>query len=247
MTYNKTQLSPDKEFDRHIYHRDQFAHYFRWTHVLKMARIGMRILDVGCGTGNLAEVFYRNRYRPTLYWGVDVRKQAIEVAQSKWKEQDWATFVCEDFVKDLDDTFVENTEKFPWDIVTCFEVLEHVGKNNVLDLLINLQKCMGPKTVLLLSTPVYDESVGAADNHMIDGEVGELTFTELHDFLDELFVVENYWGTFASQKDYKPWMNEHEQRLFERLHEYYDSNLLSNLMAPLFPELSRNILWRCTL
>lgn len=30
---------------------------------------------------------------------------------------------------------------------------------------------------------------------------------------------------------------------FETLKEYYDSNLLSNLMAPMFPEHSRNTLW----
>ena len=34
-----------------------------------------------------------------------------------------------------------------------------------------------------------------------------------------------------------------EKEMFEALKEYYDSNLLSNMMAPFFPEHSRNTLW----
>ena len=70
--YNITQLSPDVTFEKHVFHRDQFAHYLRWTHVLKRAKIGMNILDFGCGTGNLAEVLYRNRYKGRLRWRQDV-------------------------------------------------------------------------------------------------------------------------------------------------------------------------------
>ena len=42
-------------------------------------------------------------------------------------------------------------------------------------------------------------------------------------------------------------MNEWQQKMFEELSRYYDANLISNIMAPLFPELSRNALWvlRC--
>ena len=63
-TYNCTQLTPQQEFGRHIYHRDQFAHYLRWSHVLKNAKIGQTILDFGCGSGEMLELFYRNKYRP---------------------------------------------------------------------------------------------------------------------------------------------------------------------------------------
>ena len=67
--YNTTQLNPDQAFERHIYHRDQFAHYLRWTHVFKHVKpLGeKKVLDYGCGSGNLAEVLYRNRYRCKNY------------------------------------------------------------------------------------------------------------------------------------------------------------------------------------
>lgn len=31
--------------------------------------------------------------------------------------------------------------------------------------------------------------------------------------------------------------------MFSELRKYYDTNLLSNIMAPFFPEQSRNTLW----
>ena len=64
--YNLTQLEPFSAIGRGIVHRDLIAHVLRWSHVLKIAKIGMNILDVGCGSGNMYEVFYRNKYSPTL-------------------------------------------------------------------------------------------------------------------------------------------------------------------------------------
>ena len=55
--YNTTDLNPESTFTKHVFHRDQFAHYLRWTHILKEARIGETICDFGCGNGNLLEVF----------------------------------------------------------------------------------------------------------------------------------------------------------------------------------------------
>jgi hypothetical protein len=61
--YNTTDLDPETTFERHVFHRDQFAHYLRWTHILKVAKIGEKIVDFGCGKGNLLEVLYRNRFK----------------------------------------------------------------------------------------------------------------------------------------------------------------------------------------
>lgn len=46
--YNTTDLDPTTSFERHVFHRDQFAHYLRWTHILKEAKIGETIVDFGC-------------------------------------------------------------------------------------------------------------------------------------------------------------------------------------------------------
>jgi 2-polyprenyl-3-methyl-5-hydroxy-6-metoxy-1,4-benzoquinol methylase len=241
--YNCTQLTPQETFERHIYHRDQFAHYLRWTHVLRAAKIGQTILDFGCGSGEMLEVFYRNRYRPKRYLGLEVRDKQVDINKEKFAKLDFAEFrQCDLCQPDLDlgETF---------DIVTCFEVMEHIGHENADVFLDNLAYHCRPDTQIFLSTPNYDPQVGAADNHMLtrsDGtkEVGEWDHFELEKKLSEFFIIKHKYGTFASQRDYKETLCDWQIPMYEALKEYYDSNLIANIMAPLVPAYqARNCLW----
>lgn len=244
MGYNKTQLDPDTNFEKHVFHRDQFAHYLRWSHVLREAEIGQKILDFGCGSGNMLEVFYRNRFRGKRYLGLDVREKTIIQNRETYKDVTWADWLCQDLCGILDDKITEET----WDIIGCFEVFEHIGKKNGAVMMWNLKSCMGPKTRAFVSTPCYDPKVGAADNHIIDGEVGEFTYQEFKDLiLGTGLKIKNHWGTFASIKDYKEHLNEWQKPMFEKLKEYYDPTLVAVIMAPFFPERSRNCIWELTL
>src|SRR3990167_6739059 len=121
--YNKTQLNPNIAFERHVYHRDQFAHFFRWSHVLKRARIGMSILDFGCGSGNLFEVFYRNRFKPIKYLGLDIRGQII-----KKNREIWGPHGADFQEADLCQPGAVSSLGTGWDLVCSFEVVEHIGK-----------------------------------------------------------------------------------------------------------------------
>mgnify|MGYP003627954156 FL=1 len=245
--YNTTQLSPDTTMERHVYHRDQFAHYLRWTHVLKRLRINQRVLDWGCGSGNMLEVMYRNRYKGAAYAGLDVRPLTISKANEKYKDVSWAEFHTRDLCSEegvhLPTSKLDPHGLSNWDIITCFEVIEHIGKARADQFLRNIVQHAGPETTILLSTPIYDEATGAADNHIVNGEMCEFEFNELKVILERYFTIEEKYGTFASQKDYKKLMNPEQRAFYDAVHPYFDSNILSNLMAPLFPEHSRNCLW----
>lgn len=239
--YNTTQLTPQEAFNRHIYHRDMFCHYLRWSHVLKNAKIGQTILDFGCGSAEMLEVFYRNRYRPKKYLGLDIRAKTIAENAEKFKNLDFAEFRQADLCQselDLGQTF---------DVITCFEVIEHIGHKNADAFLDNISYHCDKNTVIYLSTPNYDPQVGAAENHMLgkDGnEVGEWDHFELQDKLSEYFTIEKKYGTFASIKDYKEDLTGWKKEAFEELKKYYDTNLLANMMAPMIPaEHARNCLW----
>jgi hypothetical protein len=158
---------------------------------------------------------------------------------------DWCDFWVADLVADDMDLFL-NLEA---DKVCSFEVLEHVGKQNVDKFLTNFIACGNENATYYLSTPNYDEGVGAAGNHTYDAgdgrgvDIQEFTHQELEHHLGKYFTIINKWGTFASQRDYKPLMNDCQREMFDTLSQYYDANILSNLMAPMFPAHSRNTMW----
>jgi hypothetical protein len=115
----------------------------------------------------------------------------------------------------------------------------------------NIKSHCGKETVILLSTPCYDESVGAAGNHTYDSGDGqgiqpqELTYDEMKSLIeDNGFELIEHFGTFASQRDYKEHLTEAQEEVYEQLKKYYDSNLVSNIMAPMVPQYSRNVIWK---
>ena len=245
--YNTTDLDPKTTFERHVFHRDQFAHYLRWTHVLKEAKIGDSIVDFGAGKCNLLEVLYRNRFKPSKYVALEYKKSEMDKAKEKYARLPFpAEFIQQDIINpELD--FVN----FQADRVVSFEVAEHVGKQNIDKFLQNFKKCGKDTARFYLSTPNYDPKVGAAGNHTYDSGDGngiqpqEWDHFELQQhILDNGFKIVYKFGTFASQKDYKNTLNDWQQKMFDAISLYYDSNLVSNLMAPIVkPELARNTIW----
>ena len=236
--YNLTHLSIDQAAERGIVHRDYLAHCLRWSHVLKHARVGMNVLDVGCGPEMpMASVFYVNRYKPAYYVGIDLRTARPKTDVNfpwQWVGGDvtlWRTF----------EEALDYMEGAPH-IITCLEVIEHMPHDDGRKLLDNLKLAMGNNTVLFLSTPCFNGS--AAGNHTaMDGTPMEWTYEDLRDELKARFDVYAQWGTFISQGDLKDVMSEEELTVWSALREYYDSNVLAVLLAPLHPAQARNVIW----
>ena len=246
--YNITDLDPKEKFEKHIFHRDHFAHYLRWCHVLKEARKGDVVVDFGCGKGYLLEVLYRNQVLPSRYVGIDIREQTIAKAGERWKsiQKFSVEFIADDLVRPRSDLAL-----LAGDVVASFEVAEHVGRQNVPALLRNFMLCGAPGARYYLSTPNYDPKVGAARNHTYDSGDGrgvavhELDHSELAGMIaDAGFEVVEKFGTFASQRDYEPRLDGWQRQAFDALHSYYDSSTLACIMAPMMPaELARNCMW----
>jgi len=242
--YNLTDLDPERSFERHVFHRDQFAHYLRWTHVLKQAKIGEVVVDFGCGKGNLLEVYYRNLYACKAYHGIDIRHQTIKKAKEKYANVPWAHFHVGDLVKnDI------NWKLFKADKVISFEVLEHVGKQNADKFMKNFMACGKPNATYFISTPNFKASVGAAGNHTYDSGDGrgvavqEFTMQELEKLFQKHAIIKQCYGTFASQKDYEHLLVGWKAEMYKAFQKYYSNHLLSAIVAPLFPAHSRNTLW----
>lgn len=236
---DNTHLSIDMAEKRGFIHRDYIAHCLRWSHVMK--HLGKKalyktvdILDIGCGKEvPLAKTMYSSRFIPTSgsYTGIDVNRLEVPEMFSSGKfpiRLIGNTDVCE---------YKQFGHKFG--LITCFEVLEHVEPQHSFRILETIRNQLAEDGTAFISTPCYDPGTGAAANH-----VNEMSFAALYYMIDRSgFEIVNAYGTFASQRDIEHRFNAAQREVYEGLKEYYDSNYVATLMAPLFPAYSRNCLW----
>ena len=242
--FDKTHLSIDTAEERILVHRDYIAHCLRWSHVVKYLYQKHRyqtakILDVGCGREMpLAKLLYSNRMSGAKYIGCDMNR--LEIPEMLQKAV--ANGKLEVFALGETDASMLLPSQLPWqpNIITCFEVFEHVLPRIAKRLLQNLRALMADDGIMFFSTPNWNGS--AAANH-----INETKHEAIKAALwDHGFVVEAVYGTFASQTDYKHLLKPEDASVFNRLSDYYDSNLLSVMLAPLYPAGSRNALWVCS-
>lgn len=239
---DKTHLSIDNAEARGFIHRDYIAHCLRWSHVIKYLSGHQLyktadILDIGCGREvPLAKTMYSSRLIPVTgsYTGVDVNRLEMPEMFSTGKFP----------IELLGETDICNTDLggSTFRVIACFEVLEHVEPEHTYRMLCKIRDLLEPGGMAFLSTPNYDEGVGAAANH-----VNEMTYKGLYYLLTMAGLeVKRSFGTFASQRDYKHLLTGTAAELYNRLADYYDSNYLATIFAPLYPAESRNVLWEVT-
>ena len=245
---DKTHLSCDQAEERGFLHRDYIAHCLRWSHIVK--HLGnkyksARILDIGCGKEiPLIKTLYTMRMTPDMYVGVDANKTACSTnihdkIYDKMGGGNFELFWNFDASEPAAFQYLDLTPT----LITCFEVLEHVIPEKVIGILDNIRKVADSQTTIFISTPCFNGK--AAANH-----INEMTYEFMTDLMWEYFHIDRCWGTFASQKDIEPMINQDVdeiQHLYEHLKSYYDSNLLSVIFAPLFPSKSRNCMWKLSL
>tara|TARA_B100000131_G_scaffold207703_1_gene199809 strand:+ start:1048 stop:1938 length:891 start_codon:yes stop_codon:yes gene_type:complete len=240
---DNTHLSIEQAEARGFIHRDYIAHCLRWTHVAKYLHLqarykSARIIDIGCGKDMpLVRMLYTSRIAPSKYLGIEYNKMEIP---DMFKNSSFKP----DLISGTDFTKIVPGEVpggLQYNYSTCFEVLEHVEPIKAIEILQHLPKFLSENSVSWFSTPCWDEKVGAAANH-----VNEMTYQAFGSLLEEMgYKILNHWGTFASIKDYKDKLlkNFDWNIMFTKLREYYDSNYLATIFAPMFPEHSRNCIW----
>jgi len=97
------------------------------------------VIDIGCGSGQFAKMLLNND--KCFLLGIDFSSEAISIAQRlnpKYKQN----FVVGDLLNGF--------QRSPYDLVTCFEVLEHIDKD--LDVIKKIES--GKR--FIFSVPNYD-------------------------------------------------------------------------------------------
>lgn len=236
MRYNTTSLRPSVR--SLVIDRDYLAHVLKWSYVVRCIerrraldpRRPYHVADVGCGVeAPLAAVIaghaYLARGRPLAYYGVDVGP-IRPLASPAWA------------------TFLPFTDALLWeppvlmDLVACLEVIEHMPRDDGLRLLRRLRSIVRPDGTVLLATPVRARTLPR--NHVYEWGLDEL----LEEVASAGLVVERIFGTFmdvnvaSTLASRSPGLRE----AWDLLSAYYNSEVLSCLMSPLFPEASKSVL-----
>lgn len=226
-------------------HRDYSAHFFRWSFTRRFITAKDDVLEVGCGEDRpLSKILTGGAAaHVSHYVGVDLNKL-------KPSESQRLTFIGEfNFVEQ----HKQLLKKYPagFDVVVHLEVIEHMKVTHGAKLLKACFESLKPGGVMLMSTPCYD-GVRHAANH-----IHEYTVPELQKAAEKAgFVVERRFGTFMDIKHIgkaEPASDgvdgkqlQAAVKLVSRgLAQYFDSDSISNIFGPLYPDHARNNLWVC--
>lgn len=237
---NLTELSAAGHFfDRgFMAHRDWIAHVSRWFAVARKIRMKKdKLLDVGCGKLGLPYTLNQCRRQPAEYWGLDLR------ALENWgKSTNWKTptnLVRMDLILD-DPTDLLGWPEDGFDLVTCFEVLEHVPRANAAQLVQNLYDWTKPGGSCLLSTPNHGTSTSVAKNHIgPDGEIREWTYQDKLGLIEDAgFELEGAYGTFIRLDQLPVEITENKELMAAK--EFLHGDWFSVMAAAAYPEQANN-------
>ena len=119
-------------------HYKESPYYNIWKYVVSLIQKDAKVLDLGCGTGQVAQLLIDSDI--DFSYGVDFSKTAIDMANK---------IVAANFYK-ADLYHVSTYNKHQYNTVICLEVLEHI--ENDLIVLDHINK----GTTIILTVPNYD-------------------------------------------------------------------------------------------
>jgi 8-oxo-dGTP pyrophosphatase MutT (NUDIX family)/ubiquinone/menaquinone biosynthesis C-methylase UbiE len=153
-------------------------HYARYTYVAERVDKSKNLLDVGCGTGYGTELLSTHVNSAV---GIDISSDAINFASQNYHKSNLEYKNC---------NINELTKKY--DVITCFEVLEHIDLHQVPMFIENMINCLKPGGTLYLSTPT-DSKIGENIYHK-----NQISSDRLKTFLGFRFkhveLIRQAWG-----------------------------------------------------
>lgn len=117
----------------------------------KIIKPGMKVIDVGCGIGEFSS------YIPagTHFTGAELSSKSVEIAQSLGRN-----------VKRIDIVEALSDLEGKFDVVTCFQVLEHIV--DIHQFFNALVKICHPGGKVIIAVPNNDGFVGCAKNNILN-------------------------------------------------------------------------------
>jgi 2-polyprenyl-3-methyl-5-hydroxy-6-metoxy-1,4-benzoquinol methylase len=113
------------------------------------ADLKAKCLDLGCGSGLVLETLRHAGYSDLR--GVDIGGQAVDIAREKGFQVAQAD-LC-DFLRESNGSF---------DLITAFDVVEHFGKDEIIEVFTLVRDCLKPGGRFILQTPNASSPLAAS-------------------------------------------------------------------------------------
>lgn len=191
---NLERILKEINYDERLITNMHFYIYAAETILKSFGNAPLQVLDVGCSFGYGVKVM--STLCPSIkFIGADINRNAIHIAKKNIKNKKVKLEVVDitdrGDVKKLISRYGRN------DVITCFEVFEHIPKNKSIIFLKNLNYLLKEDGILFISTPnkyVYDLYAYTEDH------INELTFEEFTKVLSKYFKIKEIYGS----REYNP-------------------------------------------
>ena len=147
---NKKESNQEHHFDEFAYDWWNKSGHYKLLHRLNPIRLqyilsksnikDKRVLDIGCGGGILSEQLHNHG---AIVTGIDSSSKSITIARQHAEEQNYD-------IKYINKSIFDITSLDNFDLIICFEMIEHIDKPNKLIKIIN--ELSAKKSGLFLST-----------------------------------------------------------------------------------------------
>ena len=114
--------------------------YLKFINPLKILKDEVKALDIGCGRGEWISLLNENGFNAR---GIDINESMVKVASQKGLNAAVSDALGE--LKSLDENSL--------DIITAFQVVEHINFDDVLELIKEAKRILAPCGILILETP----------------------------------------------------------------------------------------------
>lgn len=147
-------------------------HLVRYKFVKGFLKSTDEILDIACGTGYGTRMLSDFCKHAT---GVDINSEIVDYATRNYGGEN-RKFYCGNILE------IEGQ----YDIIVCYETIEHINEKEGLLAIANLKKCLTPNGLLFVSTPrklpKKELSPGRLESHKY-----EYTYEKFKSLLDDFF------------------------------------------------------------
>jgi 2-polyprenyl-6-hydroxyphenyl methylase/3-demethylubiquinone-9 3-methyltransferase len=147
---DKKELNQESHFDEFAYDWWNKSGHYKLLHRLNPIRLQYilskcdlnkkKVLDIGCGGGILSEELCKQGAKVT---GLDSSSKSISIAKQHAEQNNYD-------IKYINNSIFEITDLDIYDIVICFEMIEHIDRPN--DLIKKIKEHSSKKSGLFLST-----------------------------------------------------------------------------------------------